>query len=311
LHDPGLADTTTGNDSYAIHDLALLHYFTTVSFAKLDTIASQRLIWRDTIVQLGFREPFLLHGILAIAAIHQAQDIGSDDGELRRIATQHQNVGLAEYRSALSNLNSSNVCALFAFACLTVLHTFAIADIATAGGALQEMIHCICLVRGIRTVISPHFEALAQTELGPLLQNGRRSAKGAGGEVPDILKLCSLVNNEGRPEHKQALLDAIEHCHTAFLGAVCSDEERSALAQIFTWPVLLSADFISLLKAEDDLALIILSHYSVLFYLKRDCWWLRGWYDSLLRDIEARVMPEFQHWLDWPKEIKHRRFLQI
>lgn len=209
-------------------------------------------------MQLGFKTPFLLHGILATAAVHQAQNIGSDSSELRRIATQHQNVDLNEYCTALSNINRSNASAVFAFACLTVIHAFAVINIAKAEGALQEMIHCILLVQGVSVVISPHFEALNHTNLAFLLQNNQQNE--VGGQVPEILRLCSLVNDEGRPEHKQTLLDVIDHCHSTFLKAVCSKGERSAVAQIFTWPAILSADFFSLMKAEDNLALIILAH---------------------------------------------------
>lgn len=77
---------------------------------------------------------FLLHGLLALSALHLAHSYSSSnppdhiaEAKYRRIATAHHNQGLATYHSILKDINDDNSAASIAFSSITVIYSFALA----------------------------------------------------------------------------------------------------------------------------------------------------------------------------------------
>lgn len=70
---------------------------------------------------------FLMHGILAISALHLAHPkSGEDQKDYIRVATAHHNEGLAMYRSELQNITTFNYSACIAFSNITMMCSFAL-----------------------------------------------------------------------------------------------------------------------------------------------------------------------------------------
>lgn len=66
------ASNYAASTQLAIPDLMLLHFWTTETSATI-TVPAHGDIWRTKMVEVGFRHPFVLHGILAVAAIHRGE----------------------------------------------------------------------------------------------------------------------------------------------------------------------------------------------------------------------------------------------
>lgn len=295
-------DCTLVLKQLAIDDLALLHHFVTVTYATIDNVISQHYIWEDTMIKIGFKCPFVLRGILALAALHRATTAFAESPQLRIQASAHHIRALDDFRAVLSHVDQSNCNAVFAFSSITVVHAFAAATVQEPEDVLGALLNCLHLVRGVATILQPHWEDLAAMDLAPLLQNGWR--QGATGQVPEILSLRTLADSGHDEDETAAYLAAIDECHTTFLEVLASNKEQSDLALMFTWPVSLSEKFMSLLSARDPVALVILAHFGILFHLKRDCWWLRGWHQRLGTAIESVIGSEYQEWLSWPIHIE-------
>lgn len=55
-----------------IPDLKLLHFWT-MSTAPTISVPAHGDIWQTKMVEVGFKHHFVLHGILAVAAIHRGE----------------------------------------------------------------------------------------------------------------------------------------------------------------------------------------------------------------------------------------------
>lgn len=89
-----LRDFNTIQEDLVINDLKLLRHYTTKTYATLDFADDQQDIWRDAMVQIGFRHPFLLRGVLAISALHLATLQLNLSSDLVVQASSHYNKAL-------------------------------------------------------------------------------------------------------------------------------------------------------------------------------------------------------------------------
>lgn len=60
-------------------------------------------LWRDYIPQQAIKHPFLMHGILALAALHLAHHRPSSSVQLLQTCDKHQAIALEKFRSILSS----------------------------------------------------------------------------------------------------------------------------------------------------------------------------------------------------------------
>lgn len=95
------ASTLTPNTvskELAVEDLKLLHHFSTKTYATIDGLVAQQDLWQGQVVRLGFQEPFVLRGILSIAALHLAALNLQEDPTITAAflsqASGHYNIGL-------------------------------------------------------------------------------------------------------------------------------------------------------------------------------------------------------------------------
>ncbi|KAI9730417.1 MAG: hypothetical protein M1834_005927 [Cirrosporium novae-zelandiae] len=300
-----LKDDSTVLGQLAIRDLKLLHHFSIATYATLDTVVAQQRIWQEDVIQMGFQYPFVLRGILAISALHLATLSSTLSTDLLIQASTQHNRALGDFRTTLININESNCTPLFAISCLTVVHAFAVAQIQTTQDPVADILNCLHLIRGVNSVLQPYWPKLMASELSPRLDNGWR--RGVAGEVPEILRLKVLVNSLPNLDNgitNTAYMQAIEQLHVVFLEVMTSDENRSDLALLFTWPITLSEKFLTLLSSRQPVAMIILAHFvAFLHYKKSYCWWLSQSNKHIINAINVSLGFNYREWLSWPKQI--------
>ncbi|KIX01520.1 uncharacterized protein Z518_09246 [Rhinocladiella mackenziei CBS 650.93] len=134
-----------------ILELELMHHYSTSTYKSCvgvsdNTIAAD--IWQRFVPMQGLKHDFLLHGILAFAALHMAtklkQSTAEDASESRepdvsfllisgrspsfyfRKALEYQNMAFASFHSVLPDVTQANCDAVFAFSILTMLLAIAI-----------------------------------------------------------------------------------------------------------------------------------------------------------------------------------------
>jgi hypothetical protein len=155
-------------------DLELLMHWKDRTYQTFCRSPHGNTVWQSLVPQEALVEPFLMHGILALSAVHLAR---AKSEYLKPVyinrAASHQNQALAKFRPLLVNINQSNSRAMFAYSCLITVYSF---------GCCQELhptdhrttIDSLCQViifaRGVHQISLKAADALRDSIFKPVLQ---------------------------------------------------------------------------------------------------------------------------------------------
>ncbi|KAM0277450.1 hypothetical protein ACHAQH_005816 [Verticillium albo-atrum] len=161
--------------------LELMHHYCTVTATSLAFRLDMQHVWRDVIPGMAYATPFLMHGILAVAAMHKAHLVVARRRAYADLAVYHQTAGLEGFRAALAKLDAGDLEweASFCFAAIMVLgmcwqppgshcENGEGVDVALTPGALDVFV----FIRGIRAVLRPSQPQMMDTPLAPLAGSG-------------------------------------------------------------------------------------------------------------------------------------------
>ncbi|EEP80005.1 predicted protein [Uncinocarpus reesii 1704] len=265
-----------------IHDLELLHHYTTETYRTLSYNNEHKEIWKNYIPKEAMSHPFLMHGLLAIAALHLI-DICGDEGDNRRkyieLATRHQNLALASFRPQLSNITPSNCHAVFAFSSLIAALAFAFSKTAgnvRSGEPVEQVLQDFFLFRGVEGVLNTFWEIIRKGKLGPLVRrpSDLTCSQPISRDVINALDYLHDCNGETvthiSAEEKAAYNHAIRELRISF------ERCPSSWETVFRWPIVLPEAYLMHLKKRQPMALVILAHYCVILGRLDDCWWSQG-----------------------------------
>lgn len=151
-----------------------MHHWTTVAADSLSIRPDICHVWRITIPREGYRHLFVMHGILALSAIHKSFLIPQDRKTYRALSDYHQAVGSEGFRSTLQSIDPENSMALYGFA--TCLIVIMMAQPPTHGWANQQSttpVHgTVNLNRGFITTLAPIIPRILPSEFAPLIHTG-------------------------------------------------------------------------------------------------------------------------------------------
>jgi hypothetical protein len=99
------------------------HYITSTSLSISTSITKQ--FWKIHAPYLAIQHPFLLHGFLALSALHLAHISQSNQPSFLISANTHQSLAMPLFRTAIANVTIANSEAILVFSHLLVLYSFA------------------------------------------------------------------------------------------------------------------------------------------------------------------------------------------
>ncbi|EGU81551.1 hypothetical protein FOXB_07938, partial [Fusarium oxysporum f. sp. conglutinans Fo5176] len=102
--------------------LELMHHYSLVTANTFSIRPEMQRVWRITIPEIGYSFPFVMQGILAVAAVHKAYLTPLERAAYLDLAISHQNAGLEWFRAGLHTINEDNWKRFFCFASLVVLY---------------------------------------------------------------------------------------------------------------------------------------------------------------------------------------------
>lgn len=142
-----------------IDDLLYMHHYTTVTGLSLTRGTEPVSFWTHDLPLQAAAQPFLMHGILGVAAFHQA--VLASDADLRRqhqsAGLRHQSAGLATFRGMVDQPTPGTSTALTTFARLLGVQNCAQAllepdrssqDFDAKEARISEVLECMQLLRG-------------------------------------------------------------------------------------------------------------------------------------------------------------------
>jgi hypothetical protein len=293
--------------------MRLLHHWTTKGYIALHPeLAKRSDVWQNAMLELAFEHSFLLHGILALSAVHKASFFLPADREALLLqADMHISQALDAMRKHLTTSNEETAIPMFVLSSVLLTYNF---------GSVQEkpddpigsLHHCFMLLSGIKVVIGPHWNKIQEhpvcsqmVEMSstPTLQS--LDALAQDDERPEILRLTELTELLLDTQDKTACADSIKELHYIGTRVRHLSPDRDEVPLLFMWAARVSNRFFDLLAARNPVACIITVHFAALMAQLRTVWWVVKWPIWLLTATELLLAatPDLLGWLDWPRHV--------
>ena len=299
-----------------IPQLRLLHHYSNVTGPSLGADSEAGEVWSSAVVQAGFDYPFLLHVVLALAAIHMGSLEKSSDSkalDLMLLAGQHYDAALSMFQTTVRSIDQTNYQAVLMFAAL--LFPYSCAASVNAGHDVEHVMDGLlsnfALTRRVRPMVAGFYEAMKASEMRKMIPKDvygidwTTQEPPAETELVQLRKFSEVVHHLYPPDIVDAYGYAIHVLELTFAASAKSDKPASdALLKI--WIHFVTDRYLELLSERQPGSLIIYAHYAVLLRRSSDqYWYLKGVAEQILRVADSLVPTEWRAWLDWPKKQIH------
>ncbi|CAI7595894.1 unnamed protein product [Penicillium glandicola] len=311
------AAASTGS-TLNLQDLELMIQWCNSTFHTLSRSERTDPIWRKYVPEEALSHPFLMHGILALSALHLART-GPDTRRASYLnrAVAHQNQALALFRELLGDVKESNAKAMFAFAGIVVIYTFAFPhtpDVQDPWSCIDDLYQVLILTRGVHEVIyAPRdFRSyLEDSSFGPILK-----VEEVRGLLPED---ATAMLKQLREANEFCWVRDANHEMQVYEEAIANLEEMltwcyggmTASTIAGRWAIRLKPRFMELLRERDPLALVMLAHYGVLLMSLKHRWCFDEWCVRVSKAVWAILDDQWRPLVHWAmKEILGVNFLE-
>ncbi|CAO2653473.1 Nn.00g028840.m01.CDS01 [Neocucurbitaria sp. VM-36] len=296
--------------------MRLVHHWTAKCYKSLHPTGSRSEAWQIGFIELGFEHTFLLHGLLALSAAHQASFLlPAERPSLLHQADSHISRALDRYRQNLETPNVETAIPMFILSSVLLTYNFGIAQ-EKPEDPIGSLHHCFMLLQGIKVVIIPHWDQIKDsavftymTEQASPESLERLDTLARDDKSQEILRLKELTELLLDAQDKEACASAIDELHATWLRFRHLTPDRDEYGLLFLWPARLTSRFLDLFAAHNPVTCIITTHFATLLAQGRPIWWISKWPVWLLTASEQLLTatPDLLRWLDWPQKIINSR----
>ncbi|KAF9699544.1 hypothetical protein EKO04_002509 [Ascochyta lentis] len=305
---------TPGLPAFSLEDMQLLHHWITRVYLFHEISADdEKTIWSEDVVKIAFQHPFLLHGLLAVSALHKTPvDSQGNRASLLAQADVHMSASIATYFRLLEESALETVVPCFLLSSIYFAYNLATAQVEEPEEPINAMLHCFRLLRGVKLSIGRHWLKLQEDEtVGRMLAPTRfldQFVLPEDTECTPLLELKQLANQLGTPQ-KDICIEAIANLHTTFVKTTLCSTEKQGHTIIMAWSANLSTEFLDVCHAGNLVGALIIVYWAVLLGRNTAAWWLNGWPERLIHACEKLMTPtpELMKYLEWPIEMSKRR----
>ncbi|KAK1574739.1 fungal Zn binuclear cluster domain-containing protein [Colletotrichum navitas] len=291
-----------------ISDLELMHHYTSVSYQTFSHSSVGQKALQYDVPREALSYPFLLHQILAFSAYHLAYLQPECRHAYLMQAAQHQNDAINGMRGTLlGTISPVNCHALFASSIFLTLSAFATYPSYEkhnpSFSPIDSILDIFTLADGISVIIRASDEDLRKGRLREIFIRGAGDAtpttveatlQPLSDQLPSLgtkLAEIGLLEQEGKYTIVNAII-ALSKC-IAKVSPVNAMSAPVEFRAVFLWPIMMSADYLDLLRQRHPAALVVLAHYCVIIHLAEP---FSGW-DALGR---AGNVAHRDDWNQWP-----------
>jgi hypothetical protein len=263
-----------------MYDLMLMNKWTWSTWKSLsDQEDKGQEAWQIIAPREAASNPFLMHGMLALTALHLASETSHSPETSRKhraVALQHHDEAIALFRPVLTNLTPQNSSIAFAFSALLIILSFALPEFpleqSTKLSPVEELLTIMTLLKGVQSIVTNGLQWIKESSLGRLLDPGFLEIRG---EIPEDFKaaLARLkAHNSSLYTHEADIREAY---------SMTLDLLEQSVSRLFArpldrpvvlgWMVIVPDRFDALLREGHPMAQVILAHFSILL-LTFDFW---------------------------------------
>lgn len=297
---------------YSVRDLELMHKFATESYKSLCGDQSDAQAWQCLIPQHAYSHEYLLHGILALAALHVAATSPDREKALSYLdtAVQYSSLSFGPYREALNHLTPQTCEAVFASSAIVMVISIALPCLSaeyrdeklimfetmTAAWELFQGGRSISYISEpwLRGAIFSNYN-FWEMQTAPL-DPGTTAAL----DQLDELNYHAVESHTGTWDSNRATIELLRSCFSRFANSPHP-------AAILGWLAYVQKKFVDRLCSRQPFQLLIFMHWGVLLNeLGRQFWWARGSGKALVAELseELESLAEDPRWsraLQWPQ----------
>lgn len=291
-----------------MHHMQLLSHFvreTSLMFGPSHSTATRLSL------AITLSTPYLTNQVLALSALHISYLRPAQAKEYAEEAALFQANSLSSLTSTAVDVNEQNCVPMLLFSSLLGIYNLADAVVTSDGNDsnfLDKYITHLDVLRGVHAVVDGFWDFLHMTELSPFLQTAAliEQPQASQDETEQVcIRLLNLVaDSDMAVTSVTACKNAIQHLRWV-LGSNTrphTSEQQQTADTIYSWPILLSADFTNLLSKRRPEALIILAHYAVVLHERREIWVVGESGSWLIRAITTYLGTFWKDWLVWPND---------
>jgi len=286
----------------------LFNTFCTKTCYTLQSDPVQQSVWQINVPKLAFSFDFVMHGILALSALHLAYLNPQKDFYVSHAQIHHQ-ISLQKGRKLLSHITQENCFGLYTFSILVAVYTLAspqkLEDFLLVGET--GIAPWLSMLRGNRAIMESSGTALMSGPLGLMIENGIRKAQlrescmnqtSAEEEQLNILQYL-IAGTIPDLETFNTYAQAIEELRKSFAVYNIHQYNHGA-TDVFTWVDRVSEEYLLLLRKGTQESLCIFAFFCVLFHQINSIWWGEGWSTHLMAQISLLLDEEHRQWIWWP-----------
>jgi hypothetical protein len=249
---------------------------------------------------------FLMHGIMAVSALHLAY-LRHDRQEyyLFHAKAQHE-AGLRIATGLIASMNADSCVPLWVFS--TLCAVFATARPRKQGDFVIIGEHgqpdWFAVIRGCRAILQSSHETLSNSPFGPIFQLGlcRGKLRESATLEKDYLSplqqniIGSALDAKSTAIYVEAI-DELRKCYAMVYG-----EKKAEFSDVFRWLWHTPDEFFELLQQKTPAALSILAYFAVLLHPFSNYWWLDGFSRHIVATVYQTLDHNHRSWVRWPIE---------
>lgn len=260
-------------------------------------------LWRIAVPEEGLSHPFLMHGILALSALHLARTAPEPSRHAAYLnrAVAHQNQALALFRELLSDVNEGNAKAMFAYANIVIAYTSGFPhtpDVQDPWTCIDDLYQVLVLTCGVQQVIKSSSEFLNHSTFASILQVDEtraplpEDAATAIQHLHEANQICHARDETHETETYTVTIENIAEMLSWVYGAT-----TTVIAG--RWAIKLPSRFLDLLREREPLALVILAHYGVLLQHLKHRWCFDEWCVRVAKTVWAILDDQWRPLVNW------------
>lgn len=318
------------DDAFTLTDLKLFHHFTTTTCHYM-AAPNGHSLWLDALPALALEHPFLLHELMALAAVDLSSALSATSEEESKayleLARRHHARGLAGLMPAITSQSADLVTPVWACNALLTPYYFTTASDPASllfnsdpPGPAEWMLPLRGSVTLFRTHEAVLLSGLAGTSLRPYRERcleGRRAIPHNASEGPIAHMIARLQQRwPDDDDDSGATVVVTEEERPAMTGALnllrecfATSDQGDALGRktaSLTFCAMAPGSFFELLGRRRPAALVVMAFWCLLLHRanQQGRWWLHVNQFNKVRDllghIHGLLAPEARDLISWP-----------
>ncbi|KAG9250329.1 uncharacterized protein F5Z01DRAFT_376373 [Emericellopsis atlantica] len=321
--------------TFDMDDMLLLHHWSVSTSRTIYNSDQRDDCWQVVFPRIGFHEPFVMHGILSLSALHLAHVNPRCRKRRTMDAARHHNISLQGFQRAIHNISLDEISpapvtpsdeasdALLACASLNVIYTLATLRPVPDEDLNPRARHSralgtdlIPIVRGVNTIVGQVYERVRLGPLGHLLDVGVWNKLEPDAQTDDwpFQRLREMWTPAQAHAAEDSVYDEtlhvlrrcrmfLEHLATMDKASLhCQGYNRGWASPLFFF-IFPPEEYFVRLHQRQPPALVLFAYFGTLLHHLDQHWFIQGWGRDVV-SVTTELLGDFwEPWLAWPRRV--------